>query len=61
MKIYLDEKIVSQMTGRALSSLRNDRFKRKNIPYVKFGRSCRYCEEDVINFMEKRKVQTEEI
>lgn len=58
MKIYLDEKEVSRRIRRALSTLRNERFNRKGIPYVKFGRSVRYCEDDVINFMEQRKVQT---
>jgi len=58
---YLNEAEVSRLTKRALSTLRNDRFKRQGIPYVKVGRSVRYSKEDVIGFMEKRKIQTESI
>jgi hypothetical protein len=58
---YLDEKLISQITGRALSSLRNDRFLRRGIPYIKLGRSVRYSYRDVVNFMEVRKIITEEL
>lgn len=61
MNVYLNEKQVKEITGRALSTLRNDRFNRRGIPYVKVGRSIRYSELDVINFMEKRKIQTDSI
>jgi len=58
---YLNEKEVSKLINRALSSLRNDRFLRRGIPYTKFGRSVRYNKEEVIRFMENRKIQTEPI
>lgn len=48
------------MTGRALQSLRNDRHLGKNIPYIKFGKSVRYNINDVIEFMESRKIDTGE-
>ncbi len=53
---YLTEKQVSKMIGRAVQSLRNDRFNRKNIPYIKLGSSVRYDLDDVIEFMKKRKI-----
>ncbi len=56
-KEYLNEKEVSQKICRALSSLRNDRFNRKGIPYIKVGRSVRYSYKDVIAFMENCKVK----
>lgn len=56
---YLNEKEVSRFTGRALSTLRNERFNRKGIPYIKIGRSVRYNSEDVVTFMENRKIETE--
>ncbi len=56
--MYLTEKEVSLFTGRALSTLRNERFLRRGIPYVKVGRSVRYSQEDVIAFMESRKIET---
>jgi predicted DNA-binding transcriptional regulator AlpA len=57
--VYLREDEVSKITSRALSTLRNERFNRKGIPYVKVGRSVRYSYEDVVQFMEQRKIQTE--
>ena len=53
---YLDERKVSKITGRALSTLRNDRHLRRGIPYIKCGRQVKYSLADVIQFMESRKV-----
>ena len=53
---YLTEKEVSTMTGIALSTLRNKRFERTGIPYYKLGRSGRYSLNDVIEYMESRKI-----
>jgi hypothetical protein len=61
MKVqYFTEKQVAQMTGRALQTLRNERFMGRGIPYVKIGRSVRYSLEDVVEFMESRKIGTED-
>jgi len=59
-KQYIDEKQVSEMTGRALQTLRNDRHRGRGFPYVKLFRSIRYDVEDIISFMESRKIQTEQ-
>lgn len=56
--LYLTEKEVSIITGCALSTLRNSRFKRTGIEYRKISRSVRYRYEDVINYMESRKIET---
>ena len=46
-----NEREVSAITGRALSTLRNDRFARRGIPYLKISkRSIRYRTPDVLNF-----------
>jgi predicted DNA-binding transcriptional regulator AlpA len=58
---YLNEKEVSQLTGRALSTLRNERHLGKGFPWIKIGRSVRYPKAEVIAFMEARKIKTEEI
>lgn len=59
-KIYLNEKETSKFTGRALSSLRNDRHLRRGIPYLKVGpRTIRYKLQDVIEFMERNRVTFE--
>jgi hypothetical protein len=56
---YIDEQEVAGITGRALSTLRNERFNRRGIPYYKVGRSVRYKLEDVIGFMEAHRIFTE--
>ena len=61
-KPYLNEVEVSAFTGRALSTLRNDRFLRRGIPYLKISkRSVRYRTEDVVNFMEARPISFDEV
>ena len=61
-KPYLNEKEAAAVTGRALSTLRNDRHLRRGIPYlVVGGRSIRYRAEDVVNFMERRRIVPEEV
>lgn len=56
---YINEKEVSEIIGRALPTLRNDRHLGRGIPYSKVGRSVRYLLSDVINFMESRRVDPE--
>jgi hypothetical protein len=60
-KKYLTEKQVSEITGLALPTLRNDRSTKRRLPYVKFGRSVRYCLQDVIEFMDKHTIRHEAI
>ena len=56
---YLTEREVARITGRALSTLRNDRTNRRGIPYIKWGkRFIRYRYSDVMGFMESLKIQT---
>ena len=55
---YISEVEVSKITGRALSTLRNERSRGKGIPYIKVGRSVRYNFNDVIDFMESCKIRT---
>ena len=57
---YLNEKEVSQITRRALPTLRNDRHRGKGITYVKCGRSVRYSLTDVIEYMENKKIKTDD-
>lgn len=54
------EQEVAEITNRALSTLRNDRFMNRGIPYIKAGRNVRYNLEDVLNYMESRKVVTQD-
>jgi hypothetical protein len=56
---YINEKRVSEITGLALPTLRNDRSTQRRIPFVKIGRAVRYSLEDVIHFMESHKIRTD--
>jgi hypothetical protein len=53
---FVDEQTVSKLVGRALQTLRNDRFEGKGLPYVKVGRSVRYDLKDVVDYMEQHKI-----
>lgn len=57
---YLNEVEVSAITGRAVSTLRNDRFLRRGIPYVKDGKRVMYRTMDVFNHMEARPINLNE-
>ena len=61
-KTYLNEKEVAAITGRAVSTLRNERFMRQGLPYLKIGgRSIRYRSQDVIAYMESRLITFDEV
>jgi phage terminase Nu1 subunit (DNA packaging protein) len=57
---YINEKKVAEITDLSVQTLRNDRHLGKGIPYTKRGRSVRYRVDEVIDFMERRKVQTDD-
>ncbi len=60
-KPYLNEVEAAQLTGRAVSTLRNERFLRRGLPYLRVGgRSIRYKLEDVLSFMEGRRITFED-
>ena len=63
-KPYLTEKEVSAITGRALSTLRNDRHMRRNMTYYKCGtsgRSVRYKTDEVIQWLTARRITFDEV
>ncbi len=53
---WIDEKRVAQITGLAVQTLRNHRFKRIGFPYYKRGRSVRYKIADVLSGMEAGRI-----
>jgi hypothetical protein len=60
-KPYQNEFEVSAITGRAVSTLRNERFLRRGLPYLVIGkRSIRYKTEDVLSYMEKCRIAFDE-
>jgi len=61
-KPFLNEFEVAVITGRAVSTLRNDRHLRRGLPYLKVSkRSIRYRTPDVMNFMEARPINFNEV
>ncbi len=55
---YLDEKGVSSLTRLALSTLRNNRHLGRGFPHIKVGRRVLYNRDDIVRFLESRKVHT---
>ena len=55
-KHYLTEKEASSKSRKALSTLRNDRFMGRGLPYIKVGRSVRYDLDDIILYMDSHKI-----
>jgi hypothetical protein len=55
--LYVDEHKGSDVTGWKVQTLRNWRHKGVGPPYVKVGRSVRYNVNDLIDFMERHKIE----
>lgn len=53
---FMNEKQVAEMTSIPVATLRNNRLTRKGIPYIKNGGSVYYDINDVIAYMQARKV-----
>ena len=60
-KPFLNEVETAALTGRAVSTLRNERHLCRGIPYLKVSkRSIRYKLDDVLAFMERRRIAFDE-
>lgn len=58
--LWLTEKSVAKMTGISVSTLQKQRFHGKGIPYSKVGgKSVRYSFQDVMDYMEAQKIETD--
>ena len=56
-KPYLNEFEAAAITGRAVSTLRNERHLRRGFPYLKIGqRSIRYKTADIVAAMEGQRI-----
>jgi len=61
-KPFLNEKEVAAITGRAVSTLRNERHLRRGFPYLKIGqRSVMYKMTDILASMEARRISFDEV
>ena len=49
----------AEILGRAIQTLRNDRHLRQGPPYIKLGRSIRYSVGDLMDYLDKHRVDPE--
>ncbi|WP_432474144.1 helix-turn-helix transcriptional regulator [Amphritea sp. HPY] len=56
--VLLDEHQIAELTGFSLSRLRNDRYLKQGIPFIKIGSSVRYRMADYRAFIEQSRVDT---
>lgn len=61
MQQLINEKNLSKILGKSLQTLRNDRFLKKGVPYFKIGRSIRYSIDDVENYIEKSRINFDDL
>ena len=65
MTTLLTEKRLSEITGLALQTLRNQRHQRRGIPYIRLGSgnraAIRYDLADVELFLQKHRIDPEEM
>lgn len=55
----VDETKASKITGRAIQTLRNDRHLHQGPPYIKMGRSVRYRVSDLLDYLERHRIDPE--
>ena len=58
---YMNEKETANLTGLALSTLRNHRSKGCGLPYIKIGKAVRYSFQDIIQYFEGHKIKTSDL
>ena len=58
--VYLDGEKASQMLNIKRQTLANWRVHRKGPRYIKSGRLVRYALSDIMNYMESRKIGTQD-
>tara|TARA_Y100000590_G_C15716441_1_gene1012073 strand:- start:427 stop:645 length:219 start_codon:yes stop_codon:yes gene_type:complete len=55
---YLNEKQVSERLGVSVKLLRKHRWEGKGLPYVKFGARVLYAEPEVVEYLQKHRIET---
>ena len=57
---YLNENQVSERLGISVKLLRKHRWECKGLPYVKFGARVLYAEPEVVEYLQKNRIETGE-
>ena len=55
---YLNENQVSECLGVSVKLLRKHRWEGKGLPYVKFGARVLYAEPEVVEYLQKHRIET---
>ncbi len=55
---YLNENQVAERLGVSVKLLRKHRWEGKGLPYVKFGARVLYAEPEVVEFLQKHRIET---
>ena len=55
---YLNENQVSERLGVSVKLLRKHRWEGKGLPYVKFGARVLYAETEVVEYLQKHRIET---
>ena len=55
---YLNENQVSERLGVSVKLLRKHRWEGKGLPYVKFGARVLYTEPEVVEYLQKHRIET---
>jgi hypothetical protein len=54
----LKERETAERLNQSVQTLRNHRSRGIGVPYVKLGKSVRYCAEDVERFIREHRIET---
>jgi hypothetical protein len=57
-KRMVSEKVYAELSGFELGKIRNDRWKKKGLPYYKIGRTVRYDEDEIYAYLQRCRVET---
>jgi hypothetical protein len=57
--VIVDETKASEILCRAIQTIRNDRFLGQGAPYIKIGRSVRYRVSDLLEYLERHRIDPE--
>ena len=55
---YLNENEVAKRLGVSVKLLQKNRWESKGLPYTKFGTRVIYSEPEVVEYMEKHRIET---
>ena len=55
---FINEEKLSELTGKSISTLQQDRWRGIGVPYYKIGGSVRYSETDVQNYLDGVRIET---